>query len=61
MTLAEARKKARKVSKAKARTVYVVFEAGVYDWATGHDLDTFYNGISPNHIIEAYENGEISP
>ena len=38
-------------------TYYVVIEGGVYDWCSEFDLETFYCGISENHILYSTDEG----
>ena len=59
MTLKQASTAAKNRSNKSDETYFVVSESGGYDYATEYDLDTFYQGIQDNQILEAWENGRL--
>lgn len=63
MTINQAHRKALDRSAKSVQTFYVVMEeqpdGSLYDVASSFDLDTFYQGISDQHIIAAYEGGQV--
>lgn len=51
MTYSQARVKAEKLAKQYDQDYFVVLEAGEYGVANDFDLETFYVGISQDHIL----------
>ena len=51
MTYKQAQEKAHRLARKHDRDYFVVIEAGEYQVADDLDLDTFFCGISQNHIL----------
>jgi len=51
MTYTQAQEKAIRLARKHDRDYFVVIEAGEYQVADDLDLDTFFCGISQNHIL----------